>query len=80
MKDSVYMLVVDVWRLAIKFGFRKMGDSEWEAFIDRGKKLAMRYQEKGAAMERLCRDMLSAFQSFYEQIGGAYAGRDIKGD
>lgn len=80
MKDSVYMLLVDVWRLAMKFGFRKMGDSEWETFIDRGKKLVMRYKEKGEAMERLCRDLLSAFQSFYEQIGGADAGRDIKRD
>ena len=68
MKDSVYMLVVDVWRLAVRFGFQKMGDSEWEAFIDNGTKLVMRYQKKGEAMERLCRDMFSAFQSFYEQI------------
>ena len=69
MKDSVYMLVVDVWRLAWGFGFRKLGDSDWEAFIDRGEKLVKRYQESGAVMERLCRDMLSAFQEFYQQIG-----------
>ena len=68
MKDSVYMLVVDVWRLAWGFGFRKLGDSEWEAFIDRGEKLVKRYQERGAAMERLCRDMLAAFQEFYHKM------------
>lgn len=69
MKDSVYMLVVDVWRLAWKHGFRRMGDSEWEAFISEGSELVMRYRGMGAAMERLCRDMLSAFQKLYQQIG-----------
>ena len=68
MKDSVYMLVVDVWRLAIKFGFRKMGHSEWEEFINGGNDLVMRYRKKGAAMERLCRDMLSAFQEVYQKM------------
>ena len=68
MRDSVYMLVVDVWRLAWKFGFHKMGHNEWEEFINGGNNLVLRYREKGAAMERLCRDMLSAFQEFYQKM------------
>ena len=41
MRDSVYMLVVDVWRLAWKFGFHKMGHNEWEELINGGNNLVM---------------------------------------
>ena len=33
MKDKVYRIVVDTWRLALKYNFRKMGDRDWEDFI-----------------------------------------------
>ncbi len=69
MKDSVYRLVVDIWRLAAKFGFRKMGDDEWEDFVRSGQKLVIRYHSQGDAMEKLCRDMLNAIQRFYERKG-----------
>lgn len=69
MKDSIYRLLVDVWRLAAKFEFRKMGDSKWEEFVAIGHKLIMRYRAEGDAVERLCRDLLDAFQTFYEQTG-----------
>lgn len=69
MKDSIYRLVVDVWRLAKKYEFRKMGDAKWEDFIRAGQKLIIRYQAQGKAVERLCRDLLDAFQTFYRQIG-----------
>ena len=68
MKDSVYRIVVDMWRLAARYGFRRMRDGEWEEFINGGDDLVMRYRKKGAAMERLCRDMLSAFQEFYQKM------------
>ena len=68
MKDSIYMIVVDVWRLAVKYGFRKMGSREWEGFISKGQKLVVRYRPEGNAVERLCRDLLDAFQQFYEQM------------
>lgn len=69
MKDSIYRIVVDVWRLALKFGFRKMGDSEWEDFVSAGQELVIKYRAEGKEMERLCRDLFGVFQSFYEQIG-----------
>lgn len=64
MKEIIYMLVVDVWRLAKKFEFRKMGDDEWEDFIQSGQKLVIRYRLRGEAAERLCRALLDAFQTF----------------
>lgn len=67
MKDNVYMLVVDIWRLAAKFGFCRMGDSEWEEFVRSGQKLVIRYRSQGDAIERLCRDMLNAVQDFYKR-------------
>lgn len=68
MKNRIYMAVVDIWRLAARYGFRKMGDSEWEEFICRAQELVIRYRAGGAAVERLCRDLLNAFQRFYEQV------------
>lgn len=69
MKDSVYRMVVDVWRLAAKYGFRKMGDDEWDGFVRSGQELVTRYRSQGGAMERLCRDMLAAFQELYQKMG-----------
>ena len=65
MKDKVYRIVVDTWRLALKYNFRKMGDRDWEDFIRNGQKLVLRYRADSAAMQRLCRDILDAFQRFY---------------
>lgn len=68
MKDAIYRLVVDVWRLAAKYKFRKMGDAEWEDFVSSGQKLVIRYHAQGEAVERLCRDLLDAFQEFYRRM------------
>lgn len=68
MKDSIYRVVVDVWRLAVKYGFRKMEDSEWKDFVSVGQELVIKYRAEGKEMEWLCRDLFSAFQSFYERI------------
>lgn len=69
MKNVIYMLVVDVWRLAEKYKFRKMGDAEWEDFINTGQKLVIRYRAQGEAVEELCRNLLDSFQIFYKQVG-----------
>lgn len=69
MKDRVYRVVVDTWRLAAKYGFRKMGDGDWEDFIRTGQKLVLRYRAEGEAMERLCRDILDAFQALLKGTG-----------
>lgn len=69
MKKDIYELVVDVWRLAAGYGFRKMTDPEWEAFISAGNRLVLKYRPRGASVERLCRDLFAAFQEFYHQKG-----------
>lgn len=71
MKDEAYRIVVDVWRLAARYGFRKMGNSEWEGFISGGERLVARYRAEGRTSERLCRDLLDAFQSFFRQTSGS---------
>ncbi len=68
MKNRIYRIVVDTWRLALKYSFRKMENREWESFVSEGQKLVIRYRAEGEAMERLCRDLLDAFQRFYEQF------------
>lgn len=68
MKDKVYRVVVDTWRLALKYNFQKMGDSDWEDFITNAQRLVLRYRAEGAAMERLCRDILDVIQMFYERL------------
>ncbi len=68
MKDNIYRIVVDTWRLAVKYGFRKMGTREWESFISESQKLVVRYRPEGETMERLCRNLLDAFQQFYERL------------
>lgn len=70
MKDSVYRIVVDMWRLAARYGFRRMGDGEWESFIRNGERLAAKYRSGDAGLEHLCRDMFAAFQKLYQQIRG----------
>ena len=69
MKDRVYRIVVDVWRLAARFGFRKMGSADWAAFVAGAERLVRGCRDTGdAAAEALCRDLLDAFQSFYRRI------------
>ena len=68
MKDSVYRIVVDMWRLAARYGFRRMGDGEWESFIRDGERLAARYRSEDARLERLCSDMFDAFQKLYQKM------------
>lgn len=67
MKEEVYELVVDIWRLASKYGFRKMSDAEWEAFVIGGERLSKKYRVKGGSVERLCRDLFAAFQDFHQR-------------
>lgn len=68
MKCRVYKVVVDSWRLAAKYGFRRMGDGDWQDFIKDGQNLILRYRAEGYEMERLCRDLLDAFQQFYKRL------------
>lgn len=82
MKDMVYRIVVDTWRLAAKYGFQRLDDRAWEEFIRDEQKLAGRHRVEGCAAERLCRDLFYAFSSFYESLndvgrsqeGGKHAG------
>lgn len=76
MKDSIYRMMVDIWRLASKYNFCKMGDKEWEDFIRSGQKLAMRYRPQGEAVEKLCRALFSAFQDFFEKFDTGSADED----
>ena len=68
MKDIIYELVVDTWRLAARYQFKKLEDSEWAEFIKNGERLHGKYRKKGEAVERLYRDLFDAFQTFYQQI------------
>lgn len=74
MKYRVYRVVVDSWRLAAKYAFRRMGDGDWQDFIRDGQKLILKYRAEGVAVERLCRDLLDAFQTFMSR--SEKGGRD----
>lgn len=68
MKSKVYELFVDLWRLVCKYHFHKLSDSEWEALIEDGKRLLVKYRKKGKRLERLYRGMFSWIQDFYEHM------------
>ena len=67
MKDMAHRVFVDVWRLAYKYRFRKLGDDEWESLVNDGEKLFERY--KGTNVEYLFRCLFAAVRSFYESMG-----------
>lgn len=69
MKNEIYELVVDVWRLAWKYGFRKMSDAEWESFVSAGTRLVLKYRDRSDVLEELCRDLLAIFQRLYQRKG-----------
>lgn len=67
MKKIVYEMVVDIWRLAARYQFRKLSESEWESFIADGKRIQIKYRQHGSRIEHLCRDWFDAVQTFYQQ-------------
>ena len=40
----IYQVFTDVWRLARKYEFRRLTDSEWEAFCGQGEELLEKYR------------------------------------
>ena len=58
-----------IYELITKYGCSRLSDEQWEGFVADGQKLILKYRAEGAAVERLCRDLLDAFQTFYEQTG-----------
>lgn len=69
MKKVIYEMVVDLWRMASKYQFQKLTDDEWKQFVKMGEGMLEKYKQKGSSVERLFRDIYSAFQGFYERIG-----------
>lgn len=67
MKNKVYELIVDIWRLASKYQFKRLTEAEWDAFISAGVDLCKRYRQQSPGMEQLCRDLFYDFQKFYER-------------
>lgn len=65
MKEQAYKVFVDVWRLACKYHFQKLDDSQWECFIADGGKLLDRY--RGTVVEQLFRELFIAVQALYEK-------------
>lgn len=66
MKDSVYKVFVDIWRLTYKYRFQKLDDEQWECFLSDAKKLMSRYRNTEA--ETIFRYLFMAIQTFYEKI------------
>lgn len=60
----IYELITAVWKLIKKYGCGRLSDEQWEGFVTDGQKLILKYRAEGAAVERLCRDLLDAFQTF----------------
>lgn len=68
MKRTIYRLVVDIWRLACKYQFRRLSGSEWQAFVSDGERLLEKYRECGHSVEILYRELFQAVLHFYEQM------------
>ena len=68
MKEEIYKIIVDIWRLTCRYQFRKLSDSDWEQFTADGRKLMRRYRGDGNPVEILCRNLFQCVQAFYEQL------------
>lgn len=66
MRNLAYKVFVDTYRLACKYHFQKLDETQWESMISDAEKLFKRY--KGTEAEYLFRSLFSAVQSFYEMI------------
>lgn len=69
MKNKIYELIVDIWRLAYKYNFQKLNDDTWQTFVQDGNRLHDKYRQYGKVIELLFRDLFSAVQNFYQRIG-----------
>lgn len=65
MKELAYRVFVDVWRLACRYRFQKLDDSQWERLTADAGTLFKRYRNTEA--ESLFRGLFMAVQSFYEE-------------
>ena len=70
MKEEVYRIIVDIWRMICKYQFRKLSDDEWERFVSDGERLLERYKGNRNPVEMLCRDLFQCVQAFYEHLDG----------
>lgn len=68
MKEEIYKLIVDIWRLTCKYQFRKLSDNEWEQFVSDGEKLLKRYRSNKYPVEMFYRDLYQCVLSFYERL------------
>ena len=69
MTRIIYQVFTDVWRLARKYEFRRLTDSEWAAFCGQGEELLEKYREYGPEVETLYRDLFRAVQALYQRGG-----------
>lgn len=65
MRELIYKVFVDVYRLACKYRFSKLDDKQWECFIADSGRLLSRY--RGTDAEWLFRELFMAVQTFYEK-------------
>lgn len=68
MKKIVYEMIVDIWRLAARYQFGKLSDTQWENFLVEGNTLLEKYRQYGRQEELLYRDLFSAVQAFYQRL------------
>lgn len=68
MKKTVYEIIVDIWRLAARYQFKKLNDTQWENFLSDGNNLLEKYRQYGRQEELLYRDLFSAVQAFYQRL------------
>lgn len=66
MREIIYRVFVDVWRLTAKYNLKKLDEEQWDRFIDDADYLYKRY--KGTQGEWLYRNLLLVVESFYEGL------------
>ncbi|MGN1332070.1 MAG: hypothetical protein ACI4V0_04815 [Lachnospiraceae bacterium] len=74
MREIVYRVFVDVWRLTAKYGLQKLDEEQWDRFIDDADYLYKRY--KGTQGEWLYRNLLLVVESFYEGLAKKQEEKD----
>lgn len=69
-KEIVLKIMVAVWELFKKYGFKKLSDAQWDRLLDEHRGLQGQAKKKGKVACRLYDDMSLALFHYYEGKAG----------
>jgi hypothetical protein len=65
-KEITYNLILDIWNLLKKYNFKKLSDSEWGEFAEKGILLEEKYKAHSKEVYTFYRELFVAVRHYYE--------------